>query len=89
MTDIEVALTDLGEIFNRELAKEHRLYGLEENKMIAKMGGILLKLQEMIYKENLESLLLVMKIHLIINISIVIIKLIRFYVYFYKKLPNN
>ena len=48
MTDIEVALTDLGEISNRELAKEHRLYGLEENKMIAKMGGILLKLQEMI-----------------------------------------
>jgi hypothetical protein len=39
MTDIEVALTDLGEIATRELAKEHRPFGLEENKKIAKMGG--------------------------------------------------
>ena len=39
MTDIEVALTDLGEIATRELAKEYRPYGLEENKKIAKMGG--------------------------------------------------
>ena len=39
MTDIEVALTDLGEIATRELAKEHRPYGLEENKKIVKMGG--------------------------------------------------
>lgn len=39
MTDIEIALTDLGEIATRELAKEHRPYGLEENKKVAKMGG--------------------------------------------------
>ncbi len=39
MTDIEVALTDLGEIATRELAKEHKPYGLEQNKKIAKMGG--------------------------------------------------
>ena len=39
MTDIEVALTDLGEIATRELAKEHKPYGLKENKKIAKMGG--------------------------------------------------
>ena len=39
MTDIEVALTDLGEIATRELAKEHRPYGLEQNKNVAKMGG--------------------------------------------------
>ena len=38
-TDIEVALTDLGEIAIRELAKEHKPYGLEQNKKIAKMGG--------------------------------------------------
>lgn len=31
MTDIEVALTDLGEIATRELAKEHKPYGLKEN----------------------------------------------------------
>lgn len=39
MTDIEVALTDLGEIAARELAKKHRPYGLEENKKVAHMGG--------------------------------------------------
>ena len=39
MSDIEVALTELGEIATRELAKEHKPYGLEQNKKIAKMGG--------------------------------------------------
>ena len=39
MTDIEVALTDLGEIATRELAKKHKPYGLEENKKVAHMGG--------------------------------------------------
>ena len=39
MSDIEVVLTDLGEIATRELAKEHRPHGLEQNKVIAKMGG--------------------------------------------------
>ena len=39
MTDIEVALTDLGEIATRELAKKHKPHGLKENKEIAKMGG--------------------------------------------------
>ena len=39
MSDIEVALTDLGEIATRELAKEHKPYGLEQNKKIAKMSG--------------------------------------------------
>ena len=39
MTDIEVVLTDLGEIATRELAKKHRPYGLEENKKVANMGG--------------------------------------------------
>lgn len=38
MSDIEVALTDLGEIATRELAKEHKPYGLEQNKKIAKMS---------------------------------------------------
>ena len=39
MTDLEVVLTDLGEIATRELAREKRPYGLEENKIIAKTGG--------------------------------------------------
>ena len=39
MSDIEVALTDLGEVATRELAKEYKPFGLEQNKKIAKMGG--------------------------------------------------
>ena len=39
MSDIEVVLTDLGEIATRELAKEYKPYGLDQNKVIAKMGG--------------------------------------------------
>ena len=43
MTDIEVLLTDIGEITTRELAKKHKPYGLEENKEIAKVGGEIAK----------------------------------------------
>ena len=32
MSDVEVALTNLGEIATRELAKEHKPFGLEQNK---------------------------------------------------------
>ena len=39
MTDIEVALADLGEIATRELAKKHKPLGLEQNKKVAKLGG--------------------------------------------------
>ena len=51
MSDIEVALTDLGEIATRELAKEHKPYGLEQNKKIAKRGGNIAK----ITRDNLEK----------------------------------
>ena len=51
MTDIEVALTDLGEIATRELAKEHRPYGLKANRKIAKMGGHTAK----VAREDLEK----------------------------------
>ena len=39
MSDVEIALTDLGELVTRELAKEYKPYGLEQSKEIAKMGG--------------------------------------------------
>ncbi len=39
MSDVEVALADLGEIATREIARKHKPYGLEQNKKIAKMGG--------------------------------------------------
>lgn len=51
MSDIEVALTDLGEIATRELAKEHKPYGLEQNKKLLKWVDMLLKLLEMILKK--------------------------------------
>ena len=37
MSDVEIALTDLGELVTRKLAKEYKPYGLEQNKEIAKM----------------------------------------------------
>jgi len=51
MTDVEVALTDLGEIATRELAKEHKPYGLKENKKIAQMGGNVAK----VARDDLEK----------------------------------
>ena len=39
MTDLEVALTDLGELATRELAKEYKPYGMDANKRIANIGG--------------------------------------------------
>lgn len=51
MSDIEVVLTDLGEIATRELAKKHKTYGLEENRKIAKRGGKIAKNT----RDNLEE----------------------------------
>ena len=53
MTDIEVALTDLGEIATRELAKKHKPYGLKENRKIAKMGGHTAKVAREDIEKNL------------------------------------
>ena len=39
MSRIEVILADLGEEATKELAKEHKPFGLKQNKQIAKMGG--------------------------------------------------
>ena len=50
MTDVEVALTDLGEIATRELVREHKPFGLAENKKIARRGGNIAR----VAKENLE-----------------------------------
>ena len=51
MTDLEVALADLGEIATREIVKEKKPIGLEENKNVAKMGGHAYKLA----KEDIEK----------------------------------
>ena len=39
MTDIEVLLTDLGEIATRDIAKSERPQGLKENIKVARKGG--------------------------------------------------
>ena len=51
MSDIEVALADLGEIATRELTKEKKPKGLEENKKIAKTSGHVAK----VARDNLEK----------------------------------
>ena len=51
MTEVEVILTDLGEVATRELTKKHEPYGLNENKIMANKGGNIAK----ITKDNLEK----------------------------------
>lgn len=53
MTDIEVVLTDLGEIATRELAKEHKPCGLEKNKKVAALGGHAAKVAKDDIEKNL------------------------------------
>ncbi len=55
MTDVEVALTNLGEIATRELAKKHKPYGLKQNKKIAKMGGNTAKVARMDLENKLNE----------------------------------
>ena len=51
MSDVEVALADLGELATRELAKEYKPKGLLQNRKIAKMGGDTAK----VAREDLEN----------------------------------
>ena len=51
MTDVEIALADLGEVATRELVKEHKPYGLGQNKMIAEAGGNVAK----VARDDLEN----------------------------------
>jgi hypothetical protein len=39
MTDIEIALTNLGEIATRDIAKSENPHGLSENMRVARKGG--------------------------------------------------
>jgi len=39
MSDIEIALADIGELTTRELAKMHKPIALDANRKIAKEGG--------------------------------------------------
>ena len=51
MTDIEIAITDLGELATRELANVQKPYGLKQNQEVAKHGGNIAK----ITRDSLEK----------------------------------
>jgi len=51
MSDIEVVLTDLGEIATRKLTEKHKPNTFEENKKYAKLGGSVAK----VARDNLEE----------------------------------
>ena len=43
MNDLEILLTDIGEVTTRELTKVYNPYGFNENKHIANIGGNIAK----------------------------------------------
>ncbi len=51
MTDIEIALTDLGEIAARDIAREEHPQGLNENMKVAKRGGSVANAARISYEE--------------------------------------
>ena len=55
MSDLEVALADLGEIATREIAKKQKPYGLEQNKKVARLGGHAAKTARKEKKKNLKK----------------------------------
>lgn len=55
MTDIEVALTNIGEILTRDIAKEEHPRGLEENIKVAKRGGGVAKGARDLYEKEIKK----------------------------------
>lgn len=52
MTDIEILLTDLGELTTRDIAKKEQPYGLKENLDVAKRGGSISKITKEYYEKE-------------------------------------
>ena len=55
MTDIEVALTNIGEIAARDIAKEEHPRGLKENMKVAKRGGGVAKGAKDLYEKETKK----------------------------------
>ena len=55
MTDIEVALTNIGEIATRDIAKEEHPKGLGENIKVAKRGGAVAKVARNAYEKETKK----------------------------------
>ena len=51
MTEIEIALSDLGEMTTRHLAQKEKPIGLSENRKVAKRGGSVAKKTKEFYEE--------------------------------------
>ena len=61
MSDLEVALADLGEIATREIAKKQKPYGLEQNKKVARLGGHAAKTARKDIEKNLGEFIVTNK----------------------------
>jgi len=55
MTDIEVALTNIGEIATRDIAREEHPHGLKENLNVAKRGGGVAKGARDLYEKETKK----------------------------------
>lgn len=55
MTDIEVALTNIGEIATRDIAREEHPKGLKENLNVAKRGGGVAKGAKVLYEKETKK----------------------------------
>lgn len=55
MTDIEVALTNIGEIATRDIAREEKPKGLKENMKVAKRGGRVAKGARDLYEKETKK----------------------------------
>ncbi len=55
MTDIEIALTNIGEIATRDIAKEEKLKGLKDNMKVASRGGKVAKGARDLYEKETKK----------------------------------
>ena len=55
MTDIEIALTNVGEIATRDIAKVEHPKGLKENLNVAKRGGGVAKATRNVYEKETKK----------------------------------
>ena len=52
MSDIEIAITDIGEITTRDIAKKEKPLGLKENINVARRGGNVAKTTRLLYEQE-------------------------------------
>ena len=55
MTDLEVAITNIGELATREIAKNEKPFGLSDNRKVAKRGGGVAKKTKDFFEEETGS----------------------------------